>query len=218
MKIIFILLLFSSITFAQSGDDELINPKELIPDLEIDLRYSSGDHVFLNLPNGNLPLPKFYTNNETLVILKAAKMLKIAQDSLRKVTSLNGINYTKGIGLKIWDGYRPRSVQYLLFEIFPNPVYVADPSSGSMHNRGGAVDLTLIDLATKEELEMPTEFDDFSEVAGLNYSGLPQNVLNNRELLKSVMTYAGFLTYSAEWWHYNVSGASSYPLRDYQLK
>lgn len=218
MRIFLVLLLFSSYLLAQSSDDELINPKELIPDLAVDLRYSSNDHVFLNLPNGDVPLPKFYTNNETLVVLRAAKMLKIAQDSLRNVKSLNGINYSKGLGIKIWDGYRPRSVQYLLFEIFPNPVFVADPNSGSMHNRGGAIDLTLIDLSNGNELEMPTLFDDFSEAASLNYNNLPQNVKNNRELLKSVMTYAGFLTYSAEWWHYNVPGANTYPLRDYQLK
>lgn len=218
MKTILLLLFFSLPVFSQSADDELINPKELIPDLVVDLRYTANDHYFLNLPNGDVKLPKFYTNNETLIILRAAKMLKTAQDSLRNIKSFNGNSYPEGIGLKIWDGYRPRSVQYLLFEIFPNPVYVADPNSGSMHNRGGAIDLTLIDLSTGEELEMPTEFDDFSDAAGLGYNDLPQHIINNREMLKSVMQYAGFLTYSAEWWHYNVPGANTYPLRDYQLK
>lgn len=219
-KHLLILFVLSGWTFAQTGEGELVNSKDLIHDIVIDLRYSTDDHEFLNIPNqGNLPLPKFYTCNESLMTLKLTNALKLAQDSLRNIRTHNGKEYPQGIGIKIWDGYRPRAVQYLLFEVFPNPVYVADPNSGSMHNRGGAVDLTLIDLATGEELEMPTLFDDFSEAAAHNYDDLPQEVINNRELLSSVMTeVAGLRIYSAEWWHYNLPEASSYPLLDFQMK
>jgi D-alanyl-D-alanine dipeptidase len=153
------------------------------------------------------------------MVLKLAEALKLAQDSLRNIRTHNGEDYPEGIGIKIWDGYRPRAVQYLFWEIFPNPVYIADPSSGSMHNRGGAVDLTLVDLATGGELAMPTEFDDFSVTASHTYSNLPDNVIANRELLKTVMTQvAGLKIYGAEWWHYNLTEAGSYPLQDFQMK
>lgn len=216
-----LVLFFISIGLAsaQTGEDELVNPKDLIPEIVIDLRYSTPDHKFLNLPSGDIQLPKFYTCNESLMTLKLVNALNLAQDSLRSIRTHDGRNYPKGIGIKIWDGYRPRAVQYLLFEIFPNPVYVADPNSGSMHNRGGAVDLTLIDLETGEELVMPTLFDDFSAEASHSYNNLPADVLANRKLLRDVMTQvAGLKTYDAEWWHYNLQDASTYPLKDFQMK
>lgn len=213
--VIFLPLLVS----AQNGDDELINPKELIPDLVIDLRYNTDEHKFLNLPEGDLPLPKFYTTDECLVLLKGAKQLKVAQDTLRKIRQFNGKSYPKGLGIKIWDAYRPHTVQYLFWEIYPNSTYIAEPGNGSKHNRGGAIDLTLVDLSTGKELEMPTKFDDFSNKASHGYMDLPAEVIANRSLLKSIMTeVAGFNYYYNEWWHYEVAGASDYPLRDFQLK
>jgi len=218
-KILFFLLIVPMLIQAQTGDDELVNPKELIPDIVIDMRYSAADHKFLSLPTGDMPLPKFYTANECLMLLKSVNMLKIAQDSLRKIRFHDGKSYPQGIGIKIWDGYRPRAVQYLFFAIYPNPVYIADPTSGSKHNRGGAIDLTLVDLETGEELQMPTLFDDFSNKASHSYNLLPANVLANRLLLKTIMSnYAGFAMYESEWWHYEVPGAAGYPLLDFQMK
>ena len=218
-KILFIVFLVPLIINAQTGSDELINPKELIHDLVVDLRYGTPDHKFLNLPNGDIQLPKFYTCNESLMLLQLAESLKLAQDSLRNIREYDGRIFPKGIGIKIWDAYRPRAVQYLLFEIFPNPTYVADPASGSMHNRGGAVDLTLVDLETGKELEMPTLFDDFSQKSAHTYNDLAPHVIANRKLLRDVMTNIAKLSiYSSEWWHYNLSGASSFPLRDFQMK
>jgi D-alanyl-D-alanine dipeptidase len=219
MNKLLLILFLPLLVLAQNGDDELINPKELIPDLVVDLRYNSNDHKFLNLPDGDIDLPKFYTANECLVLLVAAKGLKIAQDTLRNIRTHNNKSYPYGIGLKVWDAYRPRAVQYLFWEIYPNGTYIANPATGSKHNRGGAVDVTLIDLSNGEELQMPTEFDDFSDTASHNYTNLPSEVLANRTLLKSIMTeIANFNLYSAEWWHYEVTGASNYPLRDFQLK
>jgi D-alanyl-D-alanine dipeptidase len=203
----------------QEAEDELIDPKDLISDIVIDLKYSTSDHKFLNLPEGDLPLPNFYTANECLLLSKAVKLLKIAQDSLKKIKNFNGKDYPNGIGLKIWDGYRPLSVQYLFWEIYPNPTYIADPSNGSKHNRGGAVDLTLIDLSTGNELKMPTQFDDFSVKASQSYNNLSQEILNNRSLLRNILTQvAGMVSYDAEWWHYEVPAASNYPLLDFQMK
>lgn len=218
-KLIFYLLLFPLLAFAQTGNDEFANPEELIPDIVIDLPYSTPNHVFRSLPEGDKPVPKFYTVNECLMTIKLIEKLKIAQDSLRKIRIHDGKNYPEGIGIKIWDGYRPRAIQYLMFAIYPNPVYIADPTTGSKHNRGGAVDLTLIDLATGEELEMPTLFDDFSSKASHSYMTLPANVIANRTLLKNIMTQvAGLNMYEAEWWHYELPDASTYPLRDFQMK
>ena len=218
--LISVLLLPFSLAFGQDGEDELVNPKDLIPDIVIDLKYSTSDHKFLNLPEGDILLPKFYTANECLLLLKAVKLLKIAQDSLRKIRDFNDKLYPNGIGIKIWDGYRPLAVQYLFWEIYPNPVYIANPATGSKHNRGGAVDMTLVDLATGTELNMPTLFDDFSVKASHSYIGyLSTEVLNNRALLKSIMAeVAGMLIYDAEWWHYEIPGASNYPLLDFQMK
>ncbi len=218
-KIILLLILIPAIAAAQDGDDELVNPKDLIYDIVVDLRYGTPDHKFLNLPEGDLQLPKFYTCNECLMVLRLVDALKLAQDSLRNIRSHNGKDYPQGIGIKIWDGYRPRAVQYLFWDIYPNSTYIANPASGSMHNRGGAVDLTLIDLATGDELLMPTLFDDFNVAASHGYSDLPQEAIANRELLKDIMTnIAGLQIYSSEWWHYNLPAANSYPLNDFQMK
>lgn len=217
--LIFLMILSTFLAFGQDTDDELVNPKDIIPDLVIDLKYATSDHKFLNLPEGDLLLPKFYTVNECLVLSKAAKLLKIAQDSLKKIREFDGKTYPNGIGLKIWDGYRPLSVQYLFWEIYPNPVYIANPANGSKHNRGGAVDLTLVDLLTGNDLKMPTPFDDFSEKASHGYNSFSQEILNNRALLKSIMSQvAGMVIYDAEWWHYEIPGASNYPLLDFQMK
>ena len=218
-RLLVLTFLIPLVISGQTGDDELINPKELIPDLVVDLRYASADHAFLNTPDGDIKLPKLYTANECLVVLSAAKKLKIAQDTLRNIREHNGKEYPEGIGIKIWDGYRPRAAQFVFWEIYPNATYVANPVSGSMHNRGGAIDLTLIDLASGEELEMPTEFDDFSVRASHGYEDLSEDAKANRELLRDIMTnVAGLEMYSAEWWHYNVPEAGSYPLRDFQMK
>lgn len=219
MKILLPLFILPFYLCAQTADDELVNPKELIPDIVIDLRYNSTDHQFLNLPSGNLALPKFYTTDECLFVLKGVMQLKTAQDTLRRIRTHNGNSYPNGIGIKIWDAYRPRAVQFLFWEIFPNSTYIAEPNAGSKHNRGGAIDLTLVDLATGEELAMPTAFDDFSDRASHGYNDLPDDVLANRSLLESILTgIAGFNQYYYEWWHYEIVGANDLPLRDFQLK
>lgn len=209
-KVIFLVCLFKAIAWAQNEQDELVNLKDLIPDIVLDLRYNTID---------NFANQKLYSTDEALLMLKAAKRLKIIQDSLRKITSYNDKDYPQGLGIKIYDAYRPRAIQYLMFEIFPNPTYVADPTTGSIHNRGGAVDLSLIDRATGEELVMPTVFDWFGPEAGHDYQNLPADAIANRSLLRIVMTQVGgFEIYDSEWWHYEYPGASNFPLLDFQMK
>ncbi len=218
-RLLLLILMLPAFNIAQTASDELVNPKDFIHDIVIDIRYSTPDHVFRNLPSGNIPLPKFYTANECLMVRSGVEKLKTAQDSLRNIRIHNGTSYPEGIGIKIWDGYRPRAVQYLLFEVYPNPAYVADPNTGSKHNRGGAIDLTLVDLSTGEELVMPTPYDDFSIAASHDYNNLSATQLANRSLLLDIMVnVAGLNFYSAEWWHYEVPGAGSFPLLDFQMK
>lgn len=211
-KFLFYIFLITSV-IAQENSSELVPIKDLIPNVMVDLKYASTDNVFNN--------QKLYTSNECYLLMDLAKRLALVQDSLNNVRVLNGIEYPEGIGIKIWDGYRPRSVQYLMFEIFPDPTFVADPESGSSHNRGGAVDLTLVDLATGEELRMPTGFDDFSDAAGHDYPEhlLPPDKVFNKNYLKGIMTGLGGLnSYVAEWWHYQLKDNQEYPLLDYQIK
>jgi len=194
----------------QSAPDEVVPVKQLIPDIGLDLRYSTVN---------NFTSQKLYSIDEAYLSIGAIIKLKLVHDSLKQITSHNGINYPQGLGIKIYDGYRPRAVQYLMFEIFPNPTYVADPNSGSIHNRGGAVDVSIIDMATGQEIPMPTEFDWFGQEASHSYMNLPANVIADRTLLYNMMTQVGgFVPYDAEWWHYTISGASSLPLLDFQMK
>jgi D-alanyl-D-alanine dipeptidase len=110
----------------------------------------------------------------------------------------------KKLLLKLWDCYRPLSVQKLFWALVPDPRYVADPRTGSRHNRGTAVDVTLAD-AEGRELAMPTGFDDFSPRAGHGETDLPAAVLANRRLLTETMQKAGFRPLQSEWWHYDDS-------------
>ena len=210
-RLYLLIVLFAPvILFGQSADDELVNIKELIPYVVLDLKYSTID---------NFTGQKLYTTNECLMTLGAIRWLILVQDSLKKITHHNGKVYPEGLGIKIWDAYRPRAVQYLMWEIFPNPTYVANPTSGSVHNRGGAIDLTLIDMATGEELAMPTEFDYFGEQAWHWFTELPADVIANRQLLYEMMTnVAGFEIYSKEWWHYTWTPSKAFPLQDFQMK
>ncbi len=116
----------------------------------------------------------------------------------------------KGYGLKMFDCYRPLPVQWKLWNKVPDPRYVADPRKGSMHNRGSAVDLTLVD-AKGNELDMGTAFDFFGKEAYHDYTDLPKEVLERRTLLKDTMAKHGFRSTRTEWWHYSYA-KRSYPI------
>jgi len=100
-----------------------------------------------------------------------------------------------------------------MWEILPDSRYVANPANGSRHNRGAAVDVTLVD-STGTELSMPTEFDDFTERARQNYKNLSAEVRRNRWILKSIMEKYGFSAIDSEWWHYDLKGWEIYPVTD----
>ena len=118
----------------------------------------------------------------------------------------------RGLGLKLFDCYRPRPVQQKLWDIVPNINYVSPPTKGSMHNRGTAVDITIVD-STGIPLDMGTTFDYFGPEAHHTYTSLSDTILANRQLLKETMATVGLRHIRTEWWHYSYS-AVSYELSD----
>ena len=115
-----------------------------------------------------------------------------------------------GLYIKIWDGFRPVSAQFALWEVCPDPTYVADHNVGfSSHSRGNTLDVTLVD-ENGVELEMPTGFDDFSAKADRDYSDCTAAAANNADILEILMEKHGFTGYAGEWWHY--SDTMSYPV------
>jgi D-alanyl-D-alanine dipeptidase len=119
-----------------------------------------------------------------------------------------------GVGIMVWDAYRPYSVTEAMWEPIKNPDYVADPAQGSRHNRGAAVDLTLVYLNPMDHLTMPTFYDDFSKRARHDYMQLPPTVLKRREQLKDVMMRHGFEPLPSEWWHYDFKGWEKFEILD----
>jgi len=123
-----------------------------------------------------------------------------------------------GLGLKIFDGYRPYRVTVQMWKPIRNPDFVADPAKGSRHNRGAAVDLTLIDLRTGKELPMPTGYDDFTPRARQDFNDLPAEAIANRAKLREVMIKHGFDPLPSEWWHFDFRGWERFELLDLPLE
>jgi D-alanyl-D-alanine dipeptidase len=146
-----------------------------------------------------------YRNPLAFLRLPVAKALGKVQNELK----------TKGLAVKIWDAYRPYSVTKKMWAIVPDERYAANPAKGSGHNRGAAVDLTLVYLKTGKELKMPTPFDNFTENAHHSYQQLDKEVIDNRNLLRSVMEKYGFVALETEWWHYSWPNAANlFPVLD----
>jgi len=124
----------------------------------------------------------------------------------------------EGLGLKIFDGYRPYRVTVRMWKPIRNPDFVADPAKGSRHNRGAAVDLTLIDLRTGRELPMPTGYDDFTPRARQDFNDLPHEELVNRARLREAMKSHGFDPLPSEWWHFDFRGWERFELLDLPLE
>ena len=178
----------------KQGSD-FIELKTINSNIVLDIRYAT-DNNFLNKP--------VYPSSRCFTLKIVAQKLDSIQTELEY----------QGLGLKIFDGYRPLSVQKMMWEILPDDKYVANPANGSRHNRGAAVDVTLVD-SNGIELEMPTDFDDFTEKAAQDYMNLSDEVINNRAILKSIMIKYGFKPIKSEWWHYDLKNYMDYPVVDY---
>lgn len=164
-------------------DADLVRIRDYIPDIVVDLKYATED---------NFTGQVIYEFTEPYLRYGTVKKLMAVQEALK----------TQGLRLKIWDGFRPVSAQFKLWDVCPDPTYVANPNVGfSSHSRGNTVDITLAD-ASGEELAMPTGFDDFSTMADRDYSDCTAEVANNARLLETIMEENGFKPYFGEWWHY----------------
>jgi D-alanyl-D-alanine dipeptidase len=120
----------------------------------------------------------------------------------------------QGYGLVVFDGYRPWSVTKVFWDVTPEDkkIFVADPSKGSRHNRGCAVDLSLFDLKSGAEVKMPSEYDEMTERAHINYECATPEPKRLRDLLRSEMAAEGFAVYEPEWWHYDYKDWKEYPI------
>lgn len=121
----------------------------------------------------------------------------------QKLAAVQAALAEEGLGLKIWDAFRPAEAQFKLWEICPDGRYVANPNRGfPSHTRGNTLDLTLVD-GTGRELEMPSGFDEFSPLADRDYGDVSPQAAENARKLEAAMTAGGFLPYDQEWWHYS---------------
>jgi len=164
--------------------EDFVAVTDYIPTVYTELKYATED---------NFTGKKIYKFNDVYLRYGTVQKLKAVSDDLEE----------KGLYLKIWDGFRPVSAQFTLWEAYPDPVYVANPNNGfGSHTRGNTVDITLVD-ATGQEVEMPTGFDEFSKLADRDYSDCTPKAKENALLLQTVMEKHGFSGYWGEWWHYS---------------
>ena len=165
-------------------DEPMVEVAQVCPSIVIELRYATARNV-----TGQ---PIYPPNARCLLRRSVAQRLKKAQEELQ----------THNVGLKIWDAYRPRWAQQILWDAMPNREYVGEPArGGSLHTYGAGVDVTLVD-AKGREMPMPTGFDDFSPAASRTYRGKDPVVAANLHMLQTAMSHAGFWVLRDEWWHF----------------
>lgn len=179
---------------APAENNEFSNVAALDPTIRLDIRYATTN---------NFTKAKIYDCPLCLLRPEAAQALVRVHKALQK----------KKLGLKMFDCYRPRPYQQRLWDKVPNPDYVTPPAKGSMHSRGAAVDLTIVD-AGGNELDMGTPYDFFGVEAHYDYTQLPAGVLANRRLLRAAMEAEGFKGIRTEWWHFSYQG-KNFDLSDY---
>lgn len=194
-------LILSSVSlkvYSKSKDITIINGltelKNLDSTFSFDLKYATKD---------NFTGKVLYKKAIAIININTAKKLIKANNFLKKY----------GYHIKIYDAYRPYSVQKLMWNIYPNKKYLGDPKKGSIHNRGCAVDITMVDKKGIEVI-MPSKFDEFSKRAHINYIGASKAAMKNRELLAKAMTSSGFRRISNEWWHFDDLNYKHYPILD----
>ena len=170
---------------------------EMDPTILLDIKYATAD---------NFTGQVLYPSARCLLRIDVAKRLLQAQMDLQ----------SQGYSLKLFDCYRPLSVQKKMWAIIPDSRYVADPASGSRHNRGASVDVGLVDSFGRE-MSMPSRFDEFSERSHSDYAGGSEEARHNRFILRRAMIQAGFQTIDTEWWHFDDPNWRAYPISDMSL-
>lgn len=200
---LFLILSFQAV--AQDGppreqgkrEAHLVELITLDPTIKLDIRYAT-DNNFVG--------KKVYAEARAFLQKPAAKGVVEVHKKLKK----------QGLGLAIFDGYRPWSITKLFWEVTPDDKrkFVADPAKGSKHNRGCAIDLSMYDLKTGQLVEMPTDFDEFSERASPDYAGGTAEQRANRDLLRKLMEDEGFIVNANEWWHFDYKDWERYAIYD----
>ncbi len=192
-SLVTLFLLFLNTDFLNAN---LVEIQKINPSIKLDIRYATANNF-----TGKI----IYPSARCFIEEEVAKALDAVQKELNLM----------GYGLKIFDGYRPLSVQKIFWNIYPDEKYVANPAKGSKHNRGTAVDLTLIDIKTGQELKMPSKFDEFSSQANRDYTKMKDLIAKrNCKILESVMQKHGFIGISSEWWHFDYKNWRKYPIQD----
>ena len=176
-------------------EKELLDLEKFIPGVVLDIRYATTDNF----------------TNERIYDLARAYARKPVAEALKKVQAELK---QAGLGIKIFDAYRPYKATVKFYEVYRDTTYVASPYRGSRHNRGCAIDLTLVDLDTGRELRMPTAYDAFTRQAWPSTPIADPEVRKNRQLLISVMEKFGFRVNSSEWWHFDFRGWKNFEVLD----
>jgi D-alanyl-D-alanine dipeptidase len=180
---------------------ELIELKTIVPHIRYDLKYATSD---------NFTSVRLYPSNTQSTFLRKEPAEALAQ--IAKTLE------AKGLGILVWDAYRPYHVTVKFWELIKDERYVANPSKGSGHNRGIAIDMTLYDLKTGALLDMPTSFDDFSEKAHHGADNVTSRQKDNREMMRNLMEKHGFIKFQTEWWHYYWPNGEQYDVLDFDFK
>jgi zinc D-Ala-D-Ala dipeptidase len=176
-------------------EKELIDLERFVPGLVLDIRYATTN---------NFTGEKIYNSAKAYARKPVAEALKRVQSDLKP----------QGLGIKIFDAYRPYKATVKFYEIYRDTTYVASPYRGSRHNRGCALDLTIINLESGEELKMPTGYDSFKKEAWPTTPVSDPLIRKNRALLINAMEKHGFRVNSSEWWHYDFIGWKKYEVLD----
>ncbi len=175
----------------------LVDIRTVNRNIRLDIRYATANNFLKR---------KLYSTAKCALRSSVAQKLALVQTDLEK----------NGLGLKVYDCYRPFSVTEQMWEVLPDPNYVANPARGSRHNRGAAIDLTLVDR-TGKELEMPTPFDDFTKKAHRDYAGGTAQSRKNRQILEDAMKKQGFIGITTEWWHFDSEDWQKFAILDVSL-
>jgi D-alanyl-D-alanine dipeptidase len=178
------------------SNNRMVELRTVMPNLVYDLRYATRK---------NFTGKKLYKNGQHTYL---------RQPVATALAQVQAFLAPDDLGLKVFDAYRPYSVTKKMWDLIGDERYVANPASGSGHNRGTSVDVTLIQLSTGREIDMGTGFDHFSDTAHHSFMQLPAQGLHYRSKLKAIMEQNGFNALETEWWHYSWKSASRFELLD----
>jgi D-alanyl-D-alanine dipeptidase len=180
---------------SENPDKELVDLEKHLPGVVLDIRYATTN---------NFTGEKIYNLAKAYARRPVADALLKAQRDFR----------AHGYGIKIFDAYRPYSATVKFYEVYRDTTFVASPYRGSRHNRGCAIDMTLVDLKTGEELRMPTGYDAFVREAFPTHPVADPQVRKNRDLLIRTMESHGFRVNASEWWHFDFRGYRAFEVLD----